>query len=158
MDFRIVGLPSFHVLGLARTGLAADAPGWVPKLWQETFCRRSELAGLSLGECWGLMGMPDAPLAAWRESGSYLAGWEVPRETAIPNEDWGLWTVPASAWIRVAVTAAEIPSGHEFLVGWLTEQAQWRAAGACHEHYPATFRDPETDRLHLCLPLALQEA
>lgn len=157
MDFRIVGLPSFHVLGLARTGLAADAPGWVPKLWQETLCRRSELAGLSLGECWGLMGMPDAPLAAWRESGSYLAGWEVPRDTPVP-EGWTLWNVPASAWIRVAVTAEEIPAGHEFLQEWFAAQSQWVPAGASHEHYPATFRDPETDRLHLCQPLALREA
>lgn len=157
MDSRIVGLPSFHVLGQARTGLAPDAPGWVPKLWQETLHRRGELAGISLGECWGLMGMPDAPLHPWGETGTYLAGWEVPRDTPVP-EGWTLWNVPASAWIRVAVTASEIPAGHEFLTAWLSGQAQWRAAGACHEHYPSTFRDPETDRLHLCLPLELAAA
>jgi hypothetical protein len=100
------------------------------------------------------MGRPGEPLAAWQEEGTYLAGWEGNRDT-LPPEGWELWTVPASAWIRIAVTATEIPQGHEFLMDWLRGQTQWIASGACHEHYPATFRDPETDQLHLCLPLGI---
>lgn len=151
MDYRILGLPAFSVLGKLDQGPASDAPEWVPRLWARTLTSHRDL-DLTLGECWGLMGTPEGPLLPWRETGTYLAGWEVPRGTATP-EGWTLWTVPASAWIRVAVTAAEIPAGHEFLMSWLSGQAQWRAAGACHEHYPSTFRDPETDNLHLCLPL-----
>lgn len=156
MDYRILGLPSFCVLGLLDQGPASEAPEWVPKLWARTLTAHREL-DLPLGECWGLMGTPEGPLHPWGETGTYLAGWEVPRQTKTP-EGWTLWNVPASAWIRVAVTASEIPAGHEFLAAWLSGQAQWRAAGACHEHYPATFRDPETDRLHLCLPLELAAA
>lgn len=151
MDYRILGLPSFSVLGLLDEGKSADAPEWVPRLWARTLVAHRDL-DLPLGECWGLMGASDGALRPWGETGSYLAGWEVPRHTAIP-EGWALWTVPASAWIRVAVTASEIPEGHEFLRNWLSAQDAWRASGACHEHYPSTFRDPETDRLHLCLPL-----
>lgn len=151
MDFRIAGLPSFRVLGLLAHGPACEAPGWVPRLWGQVLSRRAEL-DLPLGECWGLMGTPGSPLSPWGETGSYLAGWEIPRHLS-PPEGWSAWDVPASAWIRVAVTAAEIPAGHEFLRDWLAREAVWAPGGACHEHYPATFRDPEVDRLHLCLPI-----
>jgi len=156
MDYRILGLPSFAVLGRSATGPSADAPDWVPKLWGASLQTRNELVGIELGECWGLMGMPQSPLASWKDHGTYLAGWEVPRDT-VPPEGWVLWLVPASAWIRISVTALEISQGHEFLGGWLEGQTQWVAAGACHEHYPATFRNPETDSLHLCLPLELAQ-
>jgi len=157
MDYRILGLPFFTVLGRLASGTSLEAPQWVPRLWGETFQARHELSSISLGECWGLMGTPGSPLSRWNEQGTYLAGWEVERGTA-PPAGWEAWEVPASAWIRVAVTAQEIAEGHEFLGQWLRRQEQWMAVGASHEHYPASFRDPESDRLHLCQPLAPRPA
>ncbi len=103
--------------------------------------------------CWGLMSDSETFLAPWKEQGRYLAGWQVPRETE-PFSDWKVWTLPASAWLRIQLRLDQYDEAFSFMTQEFFPNNPWVANGACHEFYPNDFCNPKTDLLYCCVPIA----
>lgn len=153
MNHEIVHYPAFSCMGLEGAGVLAAPHSWVPDLWRLFWARHLELGIRGPVEVWGLMRDEQVPLAPWGgERGLYLASINVPLGTP-PWDDWKVWTVPATTWLRISCRMDQIPETIAFAKQMLQNHIEWRWGSAVHERYPVGFRDPATDELDLLMGL-----
>lgn len=142
-------LPEFCCLGLEAEGALCESRAWIPALWGAFWRRRAEIGIEQQCAVWGLMSDAEVHLAPWGgERGRYFAGLQVPVGTE-PSGDWKVWTIPAMTWMRIPCRMDRIPDCIEFAKGFQRNHPEFRWAGAVHEFYPANFRNPAMDELHL---------
>lgn len=148
MEVKIVTRPAFAVLGIEGRGPSASGPEWIAPLWSTALARIGEVRHLITGDSWGLMSAVDEPFARWGAEGKYLAGFEVAWTTEAPD-GWTLWRVPPTTFAVIACTMATYGKAWEYFHNEFLPNSEYEPAGAVHEFYPASFRDPARDPLCL---------
>jgi predicted transcriptional regulator YdeE len=126
-------------------GLGLDCPGYdgsgIGLLWGRSFARCGELP--QRGRCLGA-GLPR------RDGYYYIAGWEVPGETALPA-GMESTVVPAANYfkIRFCNTASLINKAYNTIFSEILPGASLQPVygPVCIEDYPADGYDPATDTL-----------
>lgn len=157
MDFEIVTLPAFAVIGKEGQGGWGDIPQWLPPLWASANQHFPEITDLALRDgagcpvaLWGLMSDRGHTLAPWNEHGGlYLAGCQV-RPDAPPPPGWTRWAVPARTYASVTCTQTENAAVWQDMVQRRLLEAGCRLAGASFERY----RVPTgSDQVELLFPI-----
>ncbi|MEK7393524.1 MAG: GyrI-like domain-containing protein [Fibrobacterota bacterium] len=149
MDHELVHLPEFTCIGLEAVGSLAGSREWIPLLWEEFIKRSWEVPHLDQSGAWGLMSDTEIHLAPWGGArGRYLASRKAPPGTQ-PTKDWVAWTIPDMTWMRIPCRLALIPEAIAHAKEFQRNHPEWRWGSAVHEFYPASFRNPSTDELHL---------
>jgi len=148
MDIKFVTKPEFAVMGMEGSGPANQAAGWIKPLWAKASQHFGEIQEQVTGPAWGLMSAPDRFLQRWTERGRYLAGWEVSLGAKAVGP-WAIWRVPATTYATVACTVKTYGEAMSYVENTLRNDGEYEAAGAIHEHYPNTCKDPATDSFYL---------
>lgn len=150
MKTQIMSKPVFSVIGIEGSGKADEGPKWIGPLWEQAHKRRGEIEHLIKpgGEAWGLMSATDKFLAAWKEEGRYLAGWEMKADVK-PPAGWSVWTMPKQTFAVVACTMATYGEAYRYVVQQFLPKEGYVQAGATHEFYPKEFRDIKKDGFYL---------
>lgn len=150
MEAQIRSKPAFSVIGIEGSGNSNEGPKWIKPLWEQAHKRRGEIQHLIKldGEAWGLMSATDEYLAAWKDQGKYLAGWEMNGDARPPN-GWSVWKMPEHTYVVVACTMATYGEAYKYILQQFLPREGYVRAGAVHEFYPKEFQDVEKDTLHL---------
>lgn len=148
MDIKFVTNPPFAVMGIEGSGLADQGASWIQPLWTEAFQQFGEIQEQVTGLAWGLMSAPDRFLERWTERGRYLAGWEVGLGANAVGQ-WKMWRVPEAIFAAVECTVKTYGEAMRYVETALVNEGEYEAAGAIHEHYPNTFKNPATDSFYL---------
>jgi hypothetical protein len=148
MELQFVTKSAFAVMGIEGSGLSQQAPNWIKPLWAEAYRHRNETHASFIGPAWGLMSGPDRFLERWKETGRYLAGWEVTPDTDV-HEPWKLWRIPTATYAAVECALKTYCEVMAYGDKALAVHPDYEVAGAIHEYYPNTFKNPETDSLFL---------
>ena len=150
MKAQIRSKPGFSVIGIEGCGKSNEGPKWIKPLWEQAHKRRGEIENLvkPSGEAWGLMSATDEYLAAWKDEGKYLAGWEMKADMKSPA-GWSIWRMPKQTYAVVACTMATYGEAYRHVVQQFLPKESYVQAGAVHEFYPKEFLDIEKDTLHL---------
>jgi len=150
MKVQIISKPAFSVIGIEGSGKADEGPSWIGPLWEQAHKRRAEIEHLLklTGEAWGLMSATDEYLAAWKEEGKYLAGWEMKADVK-PPAGWNVWKVPTQTYAVVACTMATYGEAYKYVVQQSLPKEGYAQAGTTHEFYPKEFRDIKRDTFYL---------
>lgn len=149
MNHLIEHRPAFRCIGLEAVGSLSSTHEWIPRLWSEFWHRRAEIGIRAPCGAWGLMSDAEVHLAPWGgERGRYLACIEA-ADTTEEFGDWKVWIIPQMAWMRIPCAMRDIPEAVRFAKEFQRNHPEWRWGGAVHEFYPAGFRDPRVDQVHL---------
>ncbi|HTQ32495.1 MAG TPA: GyrI-like domain-containing protein [Opitutaceae bacterium] len=148
MSLKFIVKPSFAVMGIEGSGPAAESVSWIKPLWAEASRHFNEIRGEVVGPGWGLMSHPARFLDRWTDQGKYLAGWEV-NQAAAARGRWSFWPVPAGIYAVIECTVKTYQEAMLLAEKSLQTDAHYEAAGAIHEHYPSTFKNPATDAFFL---------
>jgi predicted transcriptional regulator YdeE len=150
MEVQIISKPVFSIVGIEGSGKADEGPSWIGPLWEQAHRRRADIEHLlkPTGEAWGLMSATDEYLAAWKEEGKYLAGWELKADMKSPM-GWSVWIMPKQTFAVVACTMATYGEAYRFVVQQFLPKEGYVQAGATHEFYPKEFRDIKKDTFYL---------
>ncbi len=137
-------------MGIEGTGKADEGPSWIGPLWEQAHKRRGEVEHLlkPTQEAWGLMSAIDEYLAAWKEEGKYLAGWELKVDMK-PPVGWSVWKMPKQTFAVAACTMATYGEAYKFVVQQFLPKEGYMQSGATHEFYPREFQDIKKDTFHL---------
>jgi predicted transcriptional regulator YdeE len=156
MKAQITSKSAFSVIGIEGSGKADEGPRWIGPLWEQAHKRRAEIEHLlkPTGEAWGLMSATDEYLAAWKEEGKYLAGWELKADMK-PPAGWSVWKLPEQTFAVVACTMATYGEAYRFVVQQFLPKEGYVQVGATHEFYPGEFRDIKKDAF--CLYITVKK-
>lgn len=155
MNWRLVQLADFCVLGIAGQGPAAEGAQWVPLLWQEANDRFGEIAGLAYRDergqlqLWGAMRGEDGSFRPWDTKGQYLAGVRVAPDTEVPA-GWSLWHVPGGSYLAAPCTQAAMVTTISEVLHDILPREGLRLRGAIQEQYP---QPGAVDIVELCFPV-----